>query len=113
MAQFEKIGQAAFLVLQHDAFVAVAAVATIEGGPLVAREFFQGLPESGQPLGGGVLVAGAHFDAEADAQVRHEVTVINVTGTAGFLGIVADLGSLLVAVERLDGDVDVENPRQT
>jgi len=50
--------------------------------------------------------------AEADAQVGHEVTVIDVTGPAGFLRVVADLGSLLVAVERLDGDIDVENPRQ-
>jgi hypothetical protein len=59
-----------------------------------------------------VFVAGTHFDAEADAQVGNEVAVIDVAGATGFLRVVADLGSLLVAVEGLDGDVDVEDPRQ-
>ena len=62
-------------------------------------------------IAGGVFVAGAHFDAEADAQVGDEVAVIDMAGAAGFLRVVADLGSLLVAVERLNGDVDVEDPR--
>ena len=47
-----------------------------------------------------------------DAQVRREITVIDVAGTSGFCGIVADPGSLPVTVEGLDGDVDVEDPRQ-
>ncbi len=81
-------------------------------GRKLAGEFFQGLPESGQAFGGGVFVAGAHFDSEADAQVRHEVTVIDVAGAAGFLGIVTDFGTLLATVEGLDGDVDVENARR-
>ena len=59
-----------------------------------------------------MLVAGAHFHAKADTQVRHEVAVIDVAGTTGLLGIVADFSSLLMTVEGLDGDVDVEDPRQ-
>jgi hypothetical protein len=80
---------------------------------LVTGEFVESLPESGQTFGGGVFVAGTHLHAEADAQVGNEVAVIDVTGAAGFLRVVADLGSLLVAVEGLDGDVDVEDPRQS
>jgi hypothetical protein len=40
-----------------------------------------------------MFVAGAHFHNEADAQVGHEV---------------ADLGSLLVALEGLDGNPHAE-----
>jgi hypothetical protein len=81
-------------------------------GRKLAGEFFEGLPESWQAFGGGVFVAGTHFDAEADAQVGDEVAVIDVAGAAGFLRVITDFGSLLVAVEGLDGDVDVEDPRQ-
>mgnify|MGYP006866084300 CR=1 FL=1 len=81
-------------------------------GRNVAGEFSKGLPEVGEAFGGGVFVAGAHFDAEADAKVGDEVAVINVAGAAGFLRVVADFRALLVAVEGLDGDVDVEDPRQ-
>jgi hypothetical protein len=81
-------------------------------GRKLAGELFEGLPESGQAFGGGVFVARAHFDAEADAQVGDEVTVIDVAGAAGFLRVVTDFRPLLVAVEGLDGDVDVEDPRQ-
>jgi hypothetical protein len=59
-----------------------------------------------------VFVAGADFNAEAEAQVGDEVAMVNVAGATWFLRVVADLGALLVAVEGLDGDVDVEDPRQ-
>jgi hypothetical protein len=39
--------------------------------------------------------------------------VVNVAGATGFLRVVAGLGILLVAVEGLDGDVDVENARRS
>lgn len=112
VAQFEEVGQAAPLVFEHDGFAAVAAVAAGEGGPLVAGELFERLPEAGQAFGGGVLVSGAHFHAEADAQIGREVAVVDVAGAAGLLRVVADLRSLLAAMEGLDGDVDVEDPGQ-
>ena len=59
-----------------------------------------------------MLVAGADFDAEADAQVGDEIAVIDVAGATRLLWIVANGGTLLMAVEGLDGDVDVEDPRQ-
>jgi len=36
-----------------------------------------------------------------------------VAGATGFLRVVADFGTLLVAVEGLDGNVDVENARRS
>lgn len=58
-----------------------------------------------------MLVAGAHLDAKADAQVGDKIAVIDLAGAAGFLRVVTDGSSLLVAVEGFDGDVDVENAR--
>jgi len=92
---------------------AAESIAAGEGGPLVAGEFSQGLPESGQSFGCGAFVAGADFDAGAEAQVGDKVAVVNVAGATGFLGVVADLGTLLVAAEGLDGNVDVENARRS
>ena len=91
----------------------VAAVATAEGGPLMAGDFFESLPKSGQAFGGGVFIAGAHFYAEADAQICHEITVIDVAGASGLLWVVADFRSLLASVKGLYGDVDVEDPGQS
>jgi hypothetical protein len=78
---------------------------------LVAGDFFEGLPKSGQSFGSGVFIARTHFHAEADAQICDEIAVIDVTGATGFLRVVADFRSLLATVKGLDGDVDVENPR--
>jgi len=99
-------------MFEHDRLTGVAAVATRKSGPLVARKFFQGLPEAGQTLGCGVFIAGADFNTEANAQVGDEVTVIDMAGTSRFLRVVANRRSLLVPVEGLDGDVDVENARR-
>jgi hypothetical protein len=55
VAQLEEIRQAALFMLKHGGLTAVAAVATRKGGPLVAGQFFQRLPEAGQAFGGGVL----------------------------------------------------------
>ena len=74
-------------------------------------KFFQGLPKSGETFGGGGFIAGADIDAEADAEIGHEITVIDVAGAAGLLGIVTDFSTLLATVEGLDGDVDIEDPR--
>jgi len=111
VALLEEIGQAALFMFEHDRLTGVAAVATRKSGPLVARKFFQGLPEAGQAFGSGVFVAGAHLNTKADAQVGNEVAVIDMAGTSRFLRVVADLRPLLASVEGLDGDVDVEDPR--
>jgi hypothetical protein len=74
-------------------------------------KFFQSLPESGETFGGGGFIAGADIDAETDAEVCHKVTVVDVAGATGLLGVITDFSSLLAAVEGLDRDVDIEDPR--
>ena len=64
-AQLEEVRQSALLMLQHDRLAAVAAVTPAEGGPLVAGELFQRLPEAGQSFGGGVFLTGADFHTQA------------------------------------------------
>jgi hypothetical protein len=39
--------------------------------------------------------------------------MVNMAGAVGFFWVVADDSVFLLAVERLDGDVDIENPRQS
>ena len=53
-----------------------------------------------------------HIHTETDAQVRDEVTVIDMTRASRLMRVVADLRSFLVAVETLHGGVDVEDPWQ-
>jgi len=52
-------------------------------------------------MAGGVLLAREDFGTKAEPQVGHEVAVIDVAGASGFMRVVADLGSLLLAVEGL------------
>ena len=53
-----------------------------------------------------MLLTGQHFHAQGDAQVCHEVTVIDVARTPRLLWVVTDLRALLVFVERFDGRVE-------
>lgn len=62
-------------------------------------EVSQHVPKPGQASGVGVLVAGAYLDTEADAQVDDEAALMDVAGAGGFLRVLADDGSLLVAVD--------------
>ena len=55
-----------------------------------------------------VLAEGVYY-IESAQKVGH---VIDVAGATWFLWVVADLRSLLMTVEGLDGDVHVEDPRQ-
>ena len=59
---------------------------------------------------GAVLVAGVDFDAEHQTQSGHEVGVIGVRRPSRLLRVVGDHRTFLLAVQRLDGGVGVENP---
>ena len=59
---------------------------------------------------GGVLIAGHHVHIQHQAQVGQEEGVVGVARAAGLLGVVAEHGAFLAAVERLDGGVGVEHP---
>ena len=60
----------------------------------------------------GVLFSPADLHAQAQPRVGHEVAVVGVARAAGLVRVVPDLRALLVAVERLDGRVDVQNARR-
>ncbi len=66
----------------------------------------------GCPWPAACCLPGRGFGTKAEPQVGHEVAVIDVAGASGFMRVVADLGSLLLAVEGLYCAVDVEDPRQ-
>ena len=59
---------------------------------------------------GCVLVARHNLDVEDEPYIRQHVAVIDVARAARLLRIVAELSSLLVAVERLDRRVRIEHP---
>ena len=60
---------------------------------------------------GAVAVAGFHRNVQDQTYATHHEAVVGVRGPSGLQRIVADHGTLLVAVKRLDRRVDVENPR--
>ena len=60
---------------------------------------------------GGGLLAGLHFHVQDHPRAAPEVGVIEVGGTAAFVGVVAHFGPFLMAVEGLDGGIDVQDPR--
>jgi hypothetical protein len=61
-------------------------------------------------VGGRRLFAGPDFDIQGQPEVSDEVGVIGVRGAPRFVGIVPDLGSLLMPIERLDGHVHIQDP---
>ena len=76
-----------------------------------ARQRIEQRPQPGQPVPRGVLFSSARLHAQAQPRVGHEVAVIRVARPPRLLRVVPDLRALLVAIERLDGHVDVQHPR--
>ena len=62
------------------------------------------------PIGGGGLIAGVDLDVQAQAQGSDPVGVVGMAWAARLLGVIAERRALLVAVDGLDGDIDVEDP---
>ncbi len=58
-----------------------------------------------------VLVAGLHIHTQHQSQVRQHVGVIAVRRATGLVRIVAEFGTLLLAIQRLDRGIDVQHPR--
>ncbi len=57
-----------------------------------------------------MLLSGADNDIEDHPQVTHKVCVQTVAGTSGLVRVVPHLRSALLAVQRLDGRVDIQYP---
>ena len=58
-----------------------------------------------------VLIAGMHLNPQHQSQIREHVGVIAMRRPPRFARIVADHRAFLMAVERLDRGIDIENPR--
>jgi len=109
--QLEEIGKPARLRLAHDAFIAEAAVAAQNRRPQVARKAVEERPQAGRAVLGRMLVAGADVDVENQPRRGHRISVIAMARPSGLLRIVAENRPLLMAVERLDRRIDIEDPR--
>ena len=57
-----------------------------------------------------MLVAGRDLHRQHQAQIGEQVAVIAVRRPPRFVRVVAHHGAFLMAVERLHGGVDIENP---
>ena len=57
------------------------------------------------------LLAGLHLHIQNQTGAAHEIGVIDMGRTPTLVRIVADLGSLLPAIESFDGGVHIQNPR--
>ena len=90
---------------------AKAAVAPNQDWALLGLKFVQYAHQAGARFACAVLFARGDNNVEHQAQVAHPVGVQRVTGPARLVGVVADLSAFLLAVQRLDGGVDVQNPR--
>ena len=78
---------------------------------MVARQAVEQCPQAGRGVLGCVLVAGTNVDVEHQTRHRHGVGVIAMARTPGLLGVVAQDRAFLMAIERLDSRIDIEDPR--
>ena len=67
-------------------------------------------PQARRAVLGRMLVAGADINVENQTRRGHRIGVIAVARTPGLLRIVAQDRSFLMAVERLDRRIDIEDP---
>jgi hypothetical protein len=58
-----------------------------------------------------VLIAGLDLDLQHQCQTADHVAVISVRWSAGFGGIIAHDSAFLLAIQRLDRGVGVQDPR--
>src|SRR5271165_2728634 len=99
------------LGLAHDSLVAETAIAAQQGRPQVARQAIEQRPQARRAVLGRMFVARTDVDIENKTCRGHRVGVIAMARTSRLLGVVAQDRSFLMAIERLDRRIDVEDPR--
>ena len=109
--QFEETRQPALLRRAQQHLVAVAAIAPHHGRPMRARQRLQQRPEPRQRMPRRVLLAAEDLHPEAEPGVGHEIAVVGMARPARLVRVVPELGPLLPTVDRLDGHIDVQDPR--
>ena len=110
-AQFEQVGQPSLFGPAHHRLRTEAAIATQKYRPAIARNAIQKRPQSGRGMLRGMLVAWRHVRVEHQPQSGQRIGVIHMAGPARLLGIVTKHGPFLMAVERLDRQIRIHNPR--
>jgi hypothetical protein len=106
------------LGLCHHRLDAPGEVATQQRRPTAPVPPVQQRPQTARGMLDVVLVAGLHIHTQHQSQVRQHVGVIAVQacpcegrGPARLVWIVAQFGTLLLAIQRLDRGIDVQHPR--
>ena len=110
-AQLEQVVHPLLLAAAHVALAAPVLVAAHQRRPALRRQPVETIPQMRLGMLGAVAVAGFHRNVQDQTYSTHHGAVVGVRGPSGLQRIVADHGTLLAAVKRLDRRVDVENPR--
>jgi len=76
-----------------------------------AADALEQLPQARCTVFGMRLIARLHLDVQYQAQIGDEVGMVGVQGTPRLVRVVAQYRPFLMAVDRLDGHIGVENPR--
>ena len=109
-AQLEQIGLAAAVGLAHHRLAAPVAVAAQQGRRTGWSQAVEQRPQPRRGMFGGVRPAAGNLHFQYQAQLGHQVTVVDVRRPATLARVVTHLGRLLMAVQRLDRGVDIQNP---
>ena len=110
-AQLEQVVHPLLLAAAHVALVAPVLVAAHQRRPALRRQPVETIPQMRLGMLGAVAVAGFRRNVQDQTYATHHEAVVGVRGPSGLQRIVADHGTLLAAVKRLDRRIDVENPR--
>ena len=112
LTQLEQVGLADRLQRAHLAFAAIGTVASNQLRALCLGQALQQGQQAGPRVHRAVPVAGLELRIEHQAQVADPVGVDGMAGPPGLVRVVADHGAVLLAIQRLDGGVAVQNPRR-
>src|SRR5262249_60113765 len=110
-AQTEEIWQSLPLGSRHHPFVAPFGVTAQQARPAFSSERRQQRPQPGDGVLGIMLIARMHLNPQHQSQIRQQVSVIAMRRPPRFARIVANYRAFLMAVERFDRGIDIENPR--
>jgi len=110
LAQPQQVRHAAALQLQQHRLVAVARVAARQRRATLGTQLIEQPSQRRPRVPAGVLLARAHLHIEHQPQVAHPEGVQHVAGAHRLGRVVADLGTFLAPVQRLDARVDVQHP---
>ncbi len=109
-AQFEQVRLRTRFELAHDSVRPEAAIPAHHLRPAIGGQLIEQIQQSGQTVAARMFVAGLDLDAHHQAKRCHHVGVVAVRRTARFVWVVRHDGAFLLAIQRIDRGVDVQNP---